>query len=475
MSRPRGRRIAAPPPERVARRRLAITPTAVLGVVLPVLTVGALALAGDPENALPGAVPPQERPLSLAILACPGDLGGDQRVTVASANGAAGPVDVDVVGSDQVIPVQVSRGATATVTASSRPVTVRGKGRMAPGLLAARQDAGPASVACTLPAADQWFTGLGAAARHSSTLDLVNPDPGPAVADLTVLGPGGPVDAPDLRGITVPGGRSLRLDLSQQIPHRGELAVRVQVSRGRLGAYAADSFDELGRGDSGTDWLAAQLPGTELTMLGLPPGEGTRSLAIANPGEDEVRATVRVVTGDSAFLPEGLDEVRVAPGSVTRIPMTAILGPAVRDGAVGLQIEATHPVTATLRSFVAGDVSHVVPLPSVIERTEAIVPRAPGDSATLLVTGDRVGTATVVSVLSDGSKKRRTVELAPGRTLSVELPEGTSVVRLVPSATAVRGAVLVTTGGAENGGATVVGLRDLVLTGLVPDARPALP
>jgi hypothetical protein len=55
---------------------------------------------------------------------------------------------------------------------------------------------------------------------------------------------------------------------------RGELSAHVVVSRGRLGVYAADTFDELGRGDAGTDWLAAQEPGIDLLLLGLPTGTG---------------------------------------------------------------------------------------------------------------------------------------------------------------------------------------------------------
>jgi hypothetical protein len=342
---------------------------------------------------------------------------------------------------------------------------------MAAGLLAAREDDGPASVSCRAPESDQWFTGLGAAARHSSVLELVNPDPGPAVADITVIGPRGPVDAPSLRGITIPGGRGLRLDLSREIPLRGELAAHVVVSRGRLGAYAADSFDELGRGEAGVDWVSAQLPATELTLLGLPRGSGTRALVLANDGESEVRATVRVVTKDSAFRPKGLDEVRVPPGSVIRVPLSAILGAAVEDGALGVSVEATHPVTATLRSFVEGDVSHAIPLPAVTDATQAILPKvSPDGQVTVLLTGDAVGSAEVLARLSGGGKKVVAVDLAPGRTAAVTLPPKAELVQVTPRGTAVRGAVVV-----EDGGATVIGLRDLVRTGLVPNVRPALP
>lgn len=498
MSRPRGRRIAAPPPERVARRRFAVSPTAVLGVLVPALAIGALALVPGPDPAPSADHPPREQPLRLAVLACPSDLGGDERVSVASASGATGEVEIEAAGDQGGTSVTVPRDDVATVTVGTAAQTVRGRGRMAPGMLAARQDVGPAAASCAPAASDQWFTGLGAAARHSSVVELVNPDPGPAVADLTVLGPGGPVDAPQLRGITVPGGRSLRLDLSQEIPRRGELSVRVEVSRGRLGAFAADAFDELGQGAAGADWLAPQLPATESTLLGLAPGAGTRALVLANPGEDEVQATLRVVTEDSAFLPEGLDEVRVPPESVVRVPLSSVLDAAIQDGAVGLSVEASHPVTATLRSFVAGDVSHAVPVAPVTSGTESILPVVADATVTALLAGIGVGSAKVVAFTADGRKQVERVELAPGRTVSVSLPAETVLVRVTPEGTSLRGAVLVAAPPAADEepeepagpddtpeetpdepeietGATVVGLRDLLLTGQVPDARPALP
>ena len=335
---------------------------------------------------------------------------------------------------------------------------------MAPGLVASRQAEGPAASSCRPPESDQWFTALGAAARHTSVIELVNPDPGPAVADITVIGPRGPVDAPSLRGITVPGGRSIRLDLAQEIPLRGELAAHVEVSRGRLGVHATDSFDELGRGDAGVDWLPAQQPGEDLLLLGLPAGTGTRSLVLANAGDDEARAVVRVVTEDSAFRPEGLEDVRVPPGSVTRVPLSAILGTAVQDGAVGVQVEATHPLTATLRSFVDGDVSHAVPLPTVTETTQVILPTG---RATVLLSSASVGSAEVLARLPGGGKKVQQVDLAPGRTVSVELPEDAVLVQVTPTATPVRGAVVVV-----DGGAAVLGLTSWCGPGWCPTCGP---
>ena len=74
------------------------------------------------------------------------------------------------------------------------------------------------------------------------------------------------------------------------------------------------------------------------------------------------------------------------------------------------------------------------------------------------------------SRLSGGGKKVVDVDLAPGRTVSVTLPPKTVLVQVTPTGSGVRGAVLV-----EDGGATVIGLHQLVRTGLVPNVRPALP
>jgi hypothetical protein len=215
------------------------------------------------------------------------------------------------------------------------------------------------------------------------------------------------------------------------------------------------------------DWLAAQEPGDDLLLLGLPTGTGTRALMLANDGDDEARAVVRVVTEDSAFRPQGLEDVRVPPGSVTRVPLTAILAKAVKDGAVGIHVQATSPLTATLRSFVDGDVSHAVPLTPVSAPTQAILPRG---VATVLLSSPSVGSAEVVARLPGGGKKVQRVDLAPGRTAAVRLPEDVTLVQVTPTGTAVRGAVVVV-----DGGATVIGLHELVRNGLVPDLRPALP
>ena len=145
-------------------------------------------------------------------------------------------------------------------------------------------------------------SGSPASARAPSTppsWSWSTPTPGPALADVTVLGPTGPLDVPRLRGVAVPGRSSVRLDLASVAPRRGELTLRVATSRGRLSATVLDSVDELGAGRRSQDWLAAQsAPSTDNLLLGLPAGAGTRTLLVANPGDDEVRVQLKVVSDE---------------------------------------------------------------------------------------------------------------------------------------------------------------------------------
>jgi hypothetical protein len=103
----------------------------------------------------------------------------------------------------------------------------------------------------------------------------------------------------------------------------------------------------------------------------------------------------------------------------------------------------------------------------VTDATQVVVPQGQG---TVLLAADEVGSAEIVSQLGDGGQKVAAVDLAPGRTAIVRLPKGAVLARITPTGAALRGVLVV-----QDEGAAVVGLHELVRTGLVPDLRPALP
>jgi hypothetical protein len=117
-------------------------------------------------------------------------------------------------------------------------------------------------------------------------LELINPDAGTAVADVTVFAQSGEVTATDLRGVTVAGNDSVRLDLSQTVPRRTDLGLRVVVSRGRLAASVLDEIPQLGSRRLTQDWMPAQsAPATcRVRPAATPWPSATRARTRCGPG-----------------------------------------------------------------------------------------------------------------------------------------------------------------------------------------------
>jgi hypothetical protein len=454
---------------RTATRRLGFNPTVVIGFVLVVLTVGALMLV-EPHEPEDRSTPPQKATLTSSSVGCPAALAGAGTVSLATgSDDVDGTVTLTGNGEPQDVPLRSGRVSSVDATA---PVAVTGEAELAPRLLAARFGGTElAAVDCSAPSPETWFTGVGAGARHDSVVELVNPDEGPAVADITVYGRGGQIDVPPLRGVTVSGHDSVQLRLGELAPRRSELALRIVVSRGRLAASLLDQIPELGARPASEDFIPGQAePARSVTLLGLPPGEGTDVLAVANPGEDEARVEVKVVTADSTFAPAGLEEVRVPPGAVRTVSLSSVLREAIRDGALGLEVTASAPVTSTLRSVVGDDLSHAAPVDASGAPMTLLVP--PGVGRVLLADAGGVGVATVESWDADGKQLASDrLELSPGQGGVVDLPRGAALVRVTPDRTTVRAAALIT----GPSGAAVLGFRELPTEALIPDVRPGLP
>ncbi len=457
------------PGARSSRRRVDLDLPSVLAIVLPLLTVAALLLVRQ-HAPVEETGAPTRTALTRASIVCPSALPGAPTAYLSTAGkGAEGSVEVRT-GPDAGT-VRISADQVSAVDRGRGPLTVTGEDDLAPALVGARFGAGKlAAVSCSATAPDQWFTAVGAGAKHNSVLELVNPDAGPAIADVTVYGGVGRIDVPRLRGVSVPGRSSVRLDLGSVTPRRGELALHVLTSRGRLAASVSDTYDELGAGQSSQDWLGAQpAPSTRNVLMGLAPGEGTRSLSIANGGADEVRVSVKVISEDSVFAPEGVEEIRVAPDSVHRVTLTGSLLSAIRKGAVGLEVTSTAPVTATLRSFAEGDLSHAVSGTPVSSGARVVVPQGP--KQVVLAGAEAAGVVTVVAFSESGERlASMRAEVGPGRGTVVKLPEKAVLVAVTPERTPVTGAVLV-----SGNGAAVVPLTELVRNGLIPAMSPGLP
>lgn len=460
------------PAGRRATSRLNVT--TLLAVVLPVLCALALLLvrpAGDVDT----TAAPTLTALNRSTVVCPSGMGGDPGLTMTSAaDGVDGTVQVGLGENKKDAPI--ASGRATSLDGGAGPVGVYGEDKTAPGLVAARFGSGePAVATCLAPAPHVWFTGVGAGAGHTSVLEITNPDSGTAVADVTVYGRHGVVDAPRLRGISVTGGSSVKLDLSSIIPRRDELSLEVVAARGRIAANVLDRYDPLGRGRTTDDWLPPQSePATSNLLMGLPDGaDARRTLVVANGGPDEVRASVQVVTEQSVFTPKGVPDLRIPPQSAGKLNLTGSLAKILEKGGVtGLLVTANEPVTSSLRSYADGDLSHAVPDPAVDGPATLLLPPGSktGERTLLLAGATRAGTVDVVARTAAGKELgSQKVDVSADRGFTVKLPAGTELLSVTPAGTSVNGAVLL-----SDKGAAVVPLTMPAMNGLVPAVKPGL-
>ncbi len=375
-----------------------LSPTVVLALLLPLLTLGALFLAQS-EAAEDPPRPPEPTTLGSASVICPSGATGTVFVGTGEES-VQGDATALSDGEEQTVPLR--SGQVSSVEDVPGPVVVTGTGDLAPGLLAARFGSRDLSAAdCPGPRPEAWFTGVGAGASHNSVLELVNPDEGPAVADVTVYSPDGVLDVPQLRGVTVGGGDSVRLDLGSVVPRRTQLTLHLTVARGRLASSVQDEIPELGDRPQSLDWLPAQTePATRSVLLGLAPGAGTDVLSVTNPGVDEARVTVKIMTADAVFAPEGVGDISVPPDEVRKVSLTEAVRTAIKEDAIGIEVTSSLPVTATMRSVIADDVSFPAPVQPAETPMSLLVP--PGKATVVLADAQAVGVATVKAWTAEG-------------------------------------------------------------------------
>lgn len=451
------------------RRRVAAatsrrpSPLTLLAVAIPLLTVAALGLVRPADMPTTSFAPTGAR-LDRATAVCPARLPGADHLQLGTTGLGSGDIALRVGRADDTETIEAGVAARA----ERQYVVVNGSSDLAVGLVATRSGGGSA-LGCEPPAPERWYTGLGASAEHTSTLTLINPDKGPAVADVTVWDGSGLVDVPALRGIRVPGSRSTSFDLSEVTPHRDVLAMRVSVSRGRLASSVVDVVDPVGRDRPVREWLPGQsAPSATSYVVGLGTTPAGRTLSLANPGDSEVRVALKLVSEESEFAPSGLEEVTLPPASVSEVDLGGILRGRTAEGVQALRIDATGAVTATLRTQTPRDLAFTVAGPVVTDEAALALPAG---AKRLVVAG---ATAAGVLVLQawdehgDPVVRERRVELDPATAARIRLPDEAVLALVQVERT---GAVLSLE--VSDGGLSVLSLAQLETTSQVPDVRPA--
>ncbi|HJQ05916.1 MAG TPA: DUF5719 family protein [Nocardioides sp.] len=441
-----------------------------LAVALPAVVSIALAAVGGGSSTSAGSLPPVSTGLTSATLVCPAALHKHPApVVVARApEVAGGAVQVSRAGSGG----SLAPGGTVTATADHNgriagggASVITASGTAAPGLVAGRREP-EASAACLTPAYDEWYVGLGASAVNDSVLTLVNPDGGQAVVDVELIGQQGPTSATALRGMVVPGHRSVSIDLGKRAPSQLSLAAHVMVSRGRVGVSVEHRYDRLGGAAVVSDYLPAlDESSTDGLLLGATV-EG-QTLMLVNPGEEPANATIRVLNGESVFTPVGTKPVVVPPQSLVRVPLPNVVPTSAVNGMLGLVVQSDQPLLATSRGIVSSDLNVVGMSPTVTGPTAAIVPDGP--SRLVIAGAQRTGVVNLTFRNAAGRVlAQKAVPVTAQAGVSVVLPSSAAVVTLDPRNTAVS-ASIVTTG---RKGSSVVPVRDTVRTASVPAVLP---
>lgn len=445
---------------RLRSRRLDAT---VVVAALAVAVVAVALLFVRPSQWTPRTAAPAARKLASSVRVCPAAIGGGGDHVLAYAD-ESGTVTA---GSGSLA---LQGGVPTAVDAGAGPETLLVHGGPASTIAAGRWSGAPmAATDCGGPAAEDWFAGLGAGPVHDSVVEVTNPDAGEAVVDLDVYGPDGPVSVPALAGIAIPGHATKSFDLLKVMPRPGALAVHAVVERGEAVVQVADRALHLTGTRGADEWLAPQThPAERDAILGIT--SPAALLTTLNPTSGQVTLTLKVVTPDAVLTPSGTSTIRIPAGSVVQTSLTKILGGSAGAGALGIEVQSTGPVVASVRQAELHDLITASTGDRVGQPTSVVVPPV---AKRLVLLGDTgVGSVTVTSYDAAGHRLgRQRVALQSAQGASAPLSPRAVVVTVVPHRVAVVGSVVV--GGGPHGSA-VIPLTEHLRRNLVPAVGPSL-
>lgn len=430
-------------------------PTQSLVLVLTLLLVGlSVAIRVPPASpSAPVATSTAERfvPVARTTAACPDPL-ADAKSATQVALAAPGAIDdrspqrqagtgtatlgplgrpdpvaarLSAVGS-LVTPVPAGGGGPSVATAAQA---------LAPGFTASmttRSTAddlrGLSGTACVAPGTDFWFVGSGAVVGQRGRVYLTNTEPVPAVVDITLYGPTGPVEAPSGRGVTVAAGAQKVLKLDALAPDVSRFGIHVQVRQGRIAAAVRDQ-QVSGLTPRGADWVpVAAAPSRRLVLPGVAAGAGERRLHIVVPGDTDAIVRVRLMGPSGAFVPTGLDVVEARAGRVTELD----LEPYAQAAPVALQLTSDHPVTGGLLYRVDGpngtlsDFAYTAAAPGLTTSAPGVVPLLRGSGAgpnlrsKLLLAAPGAAVKVLIDILPPATDTTRSVQVPAGSQVTVD-------------------------------------------------------
>lgn len=343
------------------------------------------------------------------------------------------------------------------------------------GAVASSKDGGGLEVgACPGVVQDSWYLGGGSGGNHESSMTLTNLSDSPAVADVSLWGEQGTVDAVDAEGIVLKANETRRVTLDSLAAGEPELAFHVHSRRGALSVAVRDMSTAVFHGTEPLARTAA--PARRQVISGIPKGAGDRQLVALNPGDTTARVKVEALGKEGRFVPTGLDEVKIPAGKVKVLDLPKSVG----KDAVALRLTADHPLSSSVRVSPSNeDFAYAVagqPLAG-----PAVAPLSLGDvlkDARLLLTAPGAKATATITAFDAKMTKQGSVDVAvkAGSTLSYDLgkkgrfdkPLGDIAYVVVTPAGKIQGAALYTRGD----GVSAMPLMAAPLKTLAPHVRP---
>ena len=385
--------------------------------------------AGEPAAAGAGPAATRQVPVARATRACPDPVSDPDdatttTVTVAAPGGtggtggtgsaATGPEEVTLgtLGGRALPDVRalVPGSAAVTAAAGQDPLVARAVDAAAPGFAAGQLTRsttatmrGLAGLTCAAPGSDAWFVGSGAVVGQRGRVYLTNTEAAPAVVDVTLYGPDGPIDAPDARGVTIAAGAQQVRLLDALAPGVERFAIHVHARQGRVAAAVRD-LQVDGLTPLGADWVPpASAPAREVVVAGVPAGAGERLLQVVTPGASDAIVRLRLIGPAGTFAPAGLDVLEVRAGTVAEVD----LAPFTAGEPVSVELRADAPVTAGVLARVTGSEGQLGEI-AWAAAAEPLTPRTPG-----VVPEVRQGEGVTSQLLLSAAAGDAVVDLAP--------------------------------------------------------------
>lgn len=437
------------------------------------LAVGATRVSGSVQLATPGERAGLPESSSVLVeessLVCPGQqrLGAvglrDVRgsVTVAAAAPAPGVVEGLASGAGTV---QLLSGARSTglaqgttpgaAVSAAAPgadlVMARATGTLAPGLVATQvwrhtgdDDRGLAVTPCQLPSSDVWLVGGGDGPSRTERVVVTNPGANAVSVSFEMLGRSGRIAAADDRSVSIPPLSRTVVSLDAIAPSEAGPVVHVSATGGVVTAVLDEQWILGATGRGIDDSTRAAAPATDLVVPGIETGGSSVWVRLANPGDTEALAQVRLLTATGAVQPDALRAVRVPAGS------TVDVAAPVNAAAMGLGVRSDQPLVAaawTERRATTGDrmgdFAWTAATPALHGVAGVLLPGLSGTSKRVLLTAGPAGAQVQVRLGSGPGAPVTTVSVPADSTRAVDAGSADGV-WVVPRSGTVRGAVSV--------------------------------